>query len=42
MANVQDCDFIVTEFDLPSRYYFHFRNNTLKKDINLLIPQAMG
>ena len=29
MANVQVCDIVVSEFELQSRYYVHFRTNTL-------------
>ena len=35
MANGFDCDIVVSEFKLQSRYYFHFRINTLGKDIIL-------
>ena len=42
MANVLDSEIVGTEFDLQSHYYLHFRTNTIRKDMNLLIPQAMG
>ena len=34
MANVQDFDFVVCEFELQLRYYVHFSTNTLQKDMN--------
>ena len=37
IANILDC-----EFELQSRYYVHFRTNTLGKGINSLIPTSMG
>ena len=37
MANVLDCDNIVSEFELQSCYYVHFRTNALGKNINPLI-----
>ena len=42
VANVLDCDIVVSEFELKSSYYIHFRNNTLKKGMNPLIPPVMG
>ena len=42
LANVVDCDIIVIEFELRSRYYIHFWTNTIGKGMNSLIPQAMG
>ena len=36
-ANVLDCDIGVSEFELQSHYYVHFRTNTLGKGMNLLI-----
>ena len=41
MAKVQDCDIIVNEFELQSRYYIHFRTNTLVKSMNLNNSKAM-
>ena len=35
---VQDCNIKVTKIELQSLYYDHFRNNTLGKKINPLIP----
>ena len=29
VANMPDCDIVVSEFELQSRYYIHFRANTL-------------
>ena len=33
---------VVSEFELQSRYYVHFRTNTLEKGINPLIFPAKG
>ena len=37
-----DCRIVVSEFELQSRCYVHFRANTLRKGMNLLILLAMG
>ena len=39
VVNVLDCDIVVSEFELLSHYYIHFRtnNNTIGKGMNLLI-----
>ena len=42
MANILDCDIVVTEFKLQLHYYDHFQANTLGKSMNLLIFFAMG
>ena len=42
MIKAMDCGIIVSEFVLQSRYYVHFRANTLGKGMNPLIPPAMG
>ena len=42
VTNVLDCDIVVNEFKLQSRYYDHFRNNTPVNSMNLFIPPAMG
>ena len=31
VANVLECDIIVSDFEIQSRYYVHFWNNTLGK-----------
>ena len=36
VVNVQNYEILVSEFELRSRYYVHFRTNTLGKDINCL------
>ena len=33
---------VVSEFELQSRYYVHFRTNTLGKRMSVLILPAMG
>ena len=38
VANVMDCDIVVSDFDLQSCCYVHFRTNTLGKGMNSLIP----
>ena len=42
MVKAMDCRIIVSEFVLQSRYYIHFRANTLGKGMNPLILPAMG
>ena len=42
MVKAMDCEIIVSEFVLRSRYYVHFRANTLGKGMNPLILPAMG
>ena len=38
VANVLNCDLVVIQFELPSRYYVHFWFITLGENMNLLIP----
>ena len=42
MVKVMVCEIEVREFELQSRYYVHFRANTLGKWMNPHILQAMG
>ena len=42
MVKVMNCGVEVREFVLQSRYYVHFRANTLGKGMNPLILPAMG
>ena len=42
MVKAMDCGIVVHEFVLQSRYYVHFRANTLGKGMNHLILPAMG
>ena len=42
MVKAMDCGIVVSEFVLQSRYYVHFRANTLGKGMNSLILPAMG
>ena len=42
MVKAMDCGIVVSEFVLQSRYYVHFRANTLGKGINPLILPDMG
>ena len=42
MVKAMDCGIVVSEFVLQSRYYVHFRTNTLAKGMNSLIFPAMG
>ena len=42
MVKAMDCGIAVSEFVLQSRYYVHFRVNTLGKGMNPLILPAMG
>ena len=39
VANVQDSDIVVNEFELQPRYYAHFWSNTLEKGVKPLIPR---
>ena len=41
MVKAVDCGIVVREFVLQSRYYIHFRANTLGKGMNPLILPAM-
>ena len=42
MVKAMVCGIVVREFILQSRYYVHFRANTLGKGMNPLILPAMG
>ena len=42
VANVLDCYIVVSEFELQSRYYVHFRTNTLQKGMNPPSTQQKG
>ena len=42
MVKAMDCEIVVREFVLQSRYYAHFQTNTLGKSMNPLILPAMG
>ena len=43
MVKAMNCGIVVREFVLQSRYYVHFRPNTLGKGMNpLILPPAMG
>ena len=42
MVKAMDCGIVVREFVLQSRYYVHFRANTLGKGMNPLTLTAMG
>ena len=42
MVKAMDCGIVVREFVLQSRYYVHFRTNTLGKCMNPLILPAMA
>ena len=42
MLKAMYCGIVVSEFELQSRYYVHFRANTLEKGMNPLILPAMG
>ena len=42
MVKAMNCGIVVCEFVLQSRYYVHFRANTLGKGMNpLILPPAM-
>ena len=42
MVKAMDCGIVVSDFIFQSRYYVHFRVNTLGKGMNPLIVLAMG
>ena len=43
LVKAMNCGIVVREFVLQSRYYVHFRANTLGKGMNpLILPPAMG
>ena len=43
MVKAMNCGIVLREFVLQSRYYVHFRANTLGKGMNpLILPPAMG
>ena len=42
MVKPMDCEIVVIKFLLQSRYYVHFRANTLGEGMNPLILPAMG
>ena len=42
MVKAMDCGIVVSEFVFQSRYYVHFRANTLGKSMNPLILLAMA
>ena len=42
MVKALDYGIVKSEFELHSRYYGHFRTNTLGKGMNPIIIPAMG
>ena len=42
MVKAMDCGIVISEFVFQSRYYVHFRANTLGKGMNPLILPGMG
>ena len=42
VADMQNRELEVREFELHSRYYVHLRTNTFGKGMNPLIPRVMG
>ena len=42
MVKAMDFGIVVREFVLQSRYYVHFRTNTLGKGMNPLTPSSYG
>ena len=41
MVKAMDCEIVVSEFEIQTRYYVHFRKNTPGKGMNPLILPAM-
>ena len=42
IVKAMDCGIVVNEFVLQSRYYVHFRANTLGKGMNSHYPSSYG
>ena len=42
VVKAKDCRIVVSEFELQSHYYIHFRANTLGEGMDPLILPAMG
>ena len=42
MADMLDCNIIVSNFEFQSRFYIHFRINTPGKGMNSFISLALG
>ena len=42
VANVVDCDILLSEFELESRYYVHIRANNFRKGMNSLTLPCNG
>ena len=42
VANVQDCKHIISEFEIPKRFYIHFRTKTIRKNMKTLISSFMN
>ena len=42
MAQMLDCSREISEFELQSHSYVHFRTNTIRKDTNTLVCPAIG
>ena len=42
MVKAMDCGIVVREFVLQSRYFVHFRANTLRKGMNPPYPPSYG
>ena len=42
MAKAMDCEIVISDFVLQSRYYVYFQANTLGKGMNPIILPAMG
>ena len=42
LANMLDCNIVVSKFQLQSTYYIHFKANTFRKGMNVPIPPSYG
>ena len=42
VANVLDCNYVVSEFKLQVHYYVHFQSNILGKGMNSFTAPVMG
>ena len=41
VANLWNCDIVVSEFEVQSYYHIHFQTHTLEKGMNPLIPRPV-
>ena len=42
MVKAIECGIVISEFELKSHHYVHFKTNTIRKGMKPLIPITMG